>query len=212
MMLFQMMQVGPLAVNCYIVGDDKTREVLVIDPGGHARQIHEMVQNLRVRVTGIVLTHAHFDHVLGIEALKRATGAPLYVGADEKFMYEHMTEQGKTFGIAVPPLPDPEHWVNEGDVIRAGNFELQVLSAPGHSPGSIALYNAENGVVFVGDVLMRGTIGRTDFEGGSMEELLRSIRTKLYTLPDATQVYSGHGPMTTIGEEKRMNPFTQNYV
>ncbi len=211
-MLFQMMQVGPLAVNCYIVGDDKTREVLVIDPGGHARQIHEMVQNLRVRVTGIVLTHAHFDHVLGIEALKRATGAPLYVGADEKFMYEHMTEQGKTFGIAVPPLPDPEHWVNEGDVIRAGNFELQVLSAPGHSPGSIALYNAENGVVFVGDVLMRGTIGRTDFEGGSMEELLRSIRTKLYTLPDATQVYSGHGPMTTIGEEKRMNPFTQNYV
>ncbi len=211
-MLFQMMQVGPLAVNCYIVGDDKTREVLVIDPGGHARQIHEMVQNLRVRVTGIVLTHAHFDHVLGIEALKRATGAPLYVGADEKFMYEHMTEQGKTFGIAVPPLPDPEHWVNEGDVIRAGNFELQVLYAPGHSPGSIALYNAENGVVFVGDVLMRGTIGRTDFEGGSMEELLRSIRTKLYTLPDATQVYSGHGPMTTIGEEKRMNPFTQNYV
>lgn len=211
-MLFQMMQVGPLAVNCYIVGDDKTREVLVIDPGGHARQIHEMVQNLRVRVTGIVLTHAHFDHVLGIEALKRATGAPLYVGADEKFMYEHMTEQGKTFGIAVPPLPDPEHWVNEGDVIRAGNFELQVLNVPGHSPGSIALYNAENGVVFVGDVLMRGTIGRTDFEGGSMEELLRSIRTKLYTLPDATQVYSGHGPMTTIGEEKRMNPFTQNYV
>jgi len=211
-MLFQMMQVGPLAVNCYIVGDAKTREVLVIDPGGHARQIHEMVQNLRVRVTGIVLTHAHFDHVLGIEALKRATGAPLYVGADEKFMYEHMTEQGKTFGIAVPPLPDPEHWVSEGDVIRAGNFELRVLNVPGHSPGSIALYNAENGVVFVGDVLMRGTIGRTDFEGGSMDELLRSIRTKLYTLPDATQVYSGHGPMTTIGEERRMNPFTQNYV
>ncbi|MEJ1643738.1 MBL fold metallo-hydrolase, partial [Escherichia coli] len=94
----------------------------------------------------------------------------------------------------------------------AGNFELRVLNVPGHSPGSIALYNAENGVVFVGDVLMRGTIGRTDFEGGSMDELLRSIRTKLYTLPDATQVYSGHGPMTTIGEERRMNPFTQNYV
>lgn len=211
-MIFQMMQVGPLGTNCYIVGDAGTREVVVIDPGGHARQISATVENLRARVRGILVTHAHFDHVMGVEALKRATGAPLYVGADEKFMYEHMTEQGKTFGIAVPPLPDPEHWVNEGDVICAGNFELRVLNVPGHSPGSIALYNAENGVVFVGDVLMRGTVGRTDFEGGSMDELLRSIRTKLYTLPDATQVYSGHGPMTTIGEEKRMNPFTQNYV
>lgn len=211
-MIFQMMQVGPLGVNCYIVGDEKTREVVVIDPGGHARQINETVENLRARVRGIIVTHAHFDHVMGVEALKRATGAPLYVGADEKAMFENMEAQGKTFGIAVPPLPDPEHWVNEGEVIRAGNFELQVLNVPGHSPGSIALYNAENGVVFVGDVLMRGTIGRTDFEGGSMDELLRSIRTKLYTLPDATQVYSGHGPMTTIGEEKRMNPFTQNYV
>lgn len=211
-MIFQMMQVGPLGVNCYIVGDDKTREVLVIDPGGHARQINETVENLRARVRGIVLTHAHFDHVMGVEALKRATGAPLYVGANEREMFEQMEAQGEMFGVAVPPLPDPEHWVNEGDVIRAGNFEVQVLNVPGHSPGSIALYNAENGVVFVGDVLMRGTIGRTDFEGGSMAELLRSIRTKLYTLPDATQVYSGHGPMTTIGEEKRMNPWTQNYV
>ena len=211
-MLFQMMQVGPLGVNCYIVGDEKTREVLVIDPGGHARQIHDTVQNLRARVTGIILTHAHFDHVMGVEALKRATGAPLYVGINEKPVFENVEAQGKMFGIAVPPLPDPEHWVNEGDTIAAGNFVLDVFNVPGHSPGSIALYNAENAVVLVGDVLMRGTIGRTDFPGCSLEELLRSIRTKLYTLPDGTQVYSGHGPMTTIGEEKRMNPFTQNYV
>ncbi len=211
-MLFQMMQVGPLGVNCYIVGDDATREVLVIDPGGHARQIHAMVENLRARVVGIVLTHAHFDHVMGVEALKRATLAPLYVGANEKYVYENVERQGEAFGIAVPPQPDPEYWLNEGDIVRAGNFALQTLDVPGHSPGSIALYNAENGVVFVGDVLMRGTIGRTDFPDGSFDELLKSIRTKLYTLPDATQVYSGHGPMTTIGEEKRMNPFTQNYV
>lgn len=211
-MLFQMMQVGPLGVNCYIVGDDKTREVLVIDPGGHARQIHDAVQNLRARVVGIILTHAHFDHVMGVEALKRATGAPLYVGANEKPVFENIESQGKMFGIAVPPLPDPEHWLDEGDTVAAGNFVLQVFNVPGHSPGSIALYNADNAVVFVGDVLMRGTIGRTDFPGCSMEQLLRSIRTKLYTLPDATQVYSGHGPMTTIGEEKMLNPFTQNYV
>jgi glyoxylase-like metal-dependent hydrolase (beta-lactamase superfamily II) len=211
-MLFQMMQVGPLAVNCYIVGDEKTREVLVIDPGGHARQINTTIENLRARVVGIILTHAHFDHVMGVEALKRATGAPLYVGAKEKPVFENVEAQGKMFGIAVPPLPDPEHWLNEGDTVAAGDFKLQVFEVPGHSPGSLALYNAENAIVFVGDVLMRGTIGRTDFPGCSMEQLLRSIRTKLYTLPDATQVYAGHGAMTTIGEEKRTNPFTQNYV
>ncbi|MBI4670114.1 MAG: MBL fold metallo-hydrolase [Chloroflexi bacterium] len=211
-MLLQIMQVGPLGVNCYIVGDDATRQVVVIDPGGHARQINTTVENLRARVCGIVLTHAHFDHLMGVEALKRATGAPLLVGAQEKPVLESVERQGEMFGIAVPPVPDPERWLSEGDVVEAGNFKLQVYEVPGHSPGSIALYNADNAIVFVGDVLMRGTIGRTDFPGGSPEVLLRSIRTKLYTLPDATQVYSGHGPMTTIGEEKLLNPFTKNYV
>lgn len=211
-MIFQMMQVGPLGVNCYIVGDENSREVVVIDPGGHARQIHETLENLRVKVRGIVLTHAHFDHVMGVEMLKRATGAPLLVGENEKRVFESVARQGEAFGIAVPPLPDPERWLKEGDVIEAGNVKLQVFEVPGHSPGSIALYDVDNSVVFVGDVLMRGTIGRTDFPGCSLEELLRSIRGKLYTLPDGTQVYSGHGPMTTIGEEKLLNPFTKNYV
>jgi hydroxyacylglutathione hydrolase len=211
-MILQMMQVGPLGVNCYIVGDDKTREVLVIDPGGHAREISQTLQNLRAKAVGIVLTHAHFDHVMGVEALKRSTMAPLLVGANEKPVFESVETQGQMFGLAVPPLPDPEHWLKEGDVVEAGSLKFQVLEVPGHSPGSIALYNAENAVVFVGDVLMRGTIGRTDFPGCSSEELLRSIRRKLYKLPDGTQVYSGHGPMTTIGEEKMQNPFTKNYV
>lgn len=211
-MLLQMMQVGPLGVNCYIVGDESSREVVVIDPGGHARQIGDTLTNLRARVVAIILTHAHFDHVMGVEALKRSTGAPLLVGAKEKPVFESVASQGKAFGIAVPPLPDPERWLKEGDTIEAGKIKFQVLEVPGHSPGSIALYNEENAVVFVGDVLMRGTIGRTDFPGCSLQELLRSIRGKLYTLPDSTQVYSGHGPMTTIGEEKMLNPFTQNYV
>ncbi len=211
-MIFQMMQVGPLGVNCYIVGDENSREVVVLDPGGHARQISELLNTLRLRVSAIVLTHAHFDHVMGVEGLKRATLAPLLVGEKEKRVFESVERQGEAFGLAVPPLPEPERWLNEGDVVEAGNFKLQVFEVPGHSPGSIALYNAENGVVFVGDVLMRGTIGRTDLSGGSFEELLKSIRTKLYTLPDATKVYSGHGPMTTIGEEKLLNPFTKNYA
>lgn len=211
-MIFQMMQVGPLGVNCYIVGDEPAREVAVIDPGGNARQIAETLANLRVMVKAILVTHAHFDHVMGVEALKRATGAPLMVGAKEKPLLESVEKQGKTFGIAVPPIPDPERWLSEGDMVEIGSLKLQVLDVPGHSPGSIALYDAQDGVVFVGDVLMRGTVGRTDFAGGSFEDLLRSIRTKLYTLPDGTKVYSGHGPMTTIGEEKARNPFTQNYV
>lgn len=211
-MIFQIMQVGPLGVNCYIVGDENSREVVVIDPGGHARQISDLLDSLRLKVNAIILTHAHFDHVMGVEGLKRATLAALMVGEREKPVFESVERQGQAFGLAVPPLPDPEVWLKEGDVVQAGNFKLQVLEVPGHSPGSIALYNVENGLVFVGDVLMRGTIGRTDFPGCSLEELLKSIRTKLYTLPDGTQVYSGHGPMTTIGEEKRMNPFTQNYV
>lgn len=211
-MIFQMMQVGPLGVNCYIVGDEDSREVVVIDPGGHARQIFQVLTNLRAKVSGIVLTHAHFDHVTGVEGLKRATGAPLMVGENEKPVFESVERQGETFGFAVPPLPDPEQWLKEGNVVEAGNVKLQVLDVPGHSPGSIALYDADNAQVFVGDVLMRGTIGRTDFPGCSFEELLRSIREKLYTLPDGTKVYSGHGPMTTIGEEKMLNPFTKNYV
>jgi glyoxylase-like metal-dependent hydrolase (beta-lactamase superfamily II) len=206
------MQVGPLGVNCYIVGDDATREVVVIDPGGHARQIAQTLETLRARMRGIVLTHAHFDHVMGVEALKRTTMAPLMVGAKEKPVFESVEQQAQMFGIAVPPLPDPERWLDDGDVVEAGTLQLKVLEVPGHSPGSIALYDAADAVVFVGDVLMRGTIGRTDFPGGSLEELLRSIRTKLYTLPDGTKVYAGHGPLTTIGEEKRTNPFTQNYV
>lgn len=211
-MIFQVMQVGPLGVNCYIAGDENTREVIVIDPGGHARQILQVLETLRARVTGIVLTHAHFDHVMGVEMLKRSTLAPLLVGEKEKPVFESVERQGQTFGIAVPPLPDPERWLAEGDVVKAGAVEFHVLEVPGHSPGSIALYNAENAVVFVGDVLMRGTIGRTDFPGCSPEQLLRSIREKLYALPDGTKVYSGHGPMTTIGEEKMRNPFTKNYV
>lgn len=211
-MILQMMQVGPLGTNCYIVGDEKMRKVMVIDPGGNAQQILGTVANLRVEVVAIVLTHAHFDHVMGVEALKRATGAPLLAGEKERPVLESVETQAQTFGIAVPPLPPPERWLRDGDKIEVGALQFHVLETPGHTPGGICLYQPENAVVFVGDTLMRGSIGRTDFPGGSLEQILRSIRTKLYALPDATVVYSGHGPLTTIGEEKRMNPFTRNWV
>lgn len=211
-MMLQTMQVGPLGVNCYIVGDDKTRQVLVIDPGGNAREIVAALNQMRTVTQGIVLTHAHFDHVMGIEGVKRGTGAPFFAGEKEKRVLESVEAQGESFGITVPPVPVPNRWLVEGDTVEAGSVKLQVLETPGHSPGSICLYDEQNAVVFVGDVLMRGTIGRSDFPGGSLEQLLRSIREKLYALPDGTTVYPGHGPLTTIGEEKLLNPFTKNYV
>ncbi len=211
-MVLKTLLVGPLGVNCYIVGDENTREVIVIDPGGNAREITQTLAQARARVVAIVLTHAHFDHVMGVPGLVRETQAPLMAGAQEAPVLETAEAQGKFFGIAVPPIPTPDRWLNEGDEIRAGKVQLNVLETPGHSPGGICLWEENAKVLFSGDTLFRGSIGRSDFPGGSMEALLRSIRTKLLALPNETRVYPGHGAVTTIGEERMLNPFLQNYV
>ncbi len=211
-MILQTLRVGPLAVNCYIVGDENTREVIVVDPGGDVRQIVETLTQARARVAAIVLTHAHFDHVMGVAGLKRETGAPLLAGAAEAEILASAEGQAKFFGLAIPPPPPPERWLNEGDIVQAGAIKLTVITTPGHTPGGICLWNEADKVLFVGDTLMRGSIGRTDFPGGSMPDLLQSIRRKLLTLPPETRVYPGHGPITTIGEEKALNPFLKTYV
>jgi hydroxyacylglutathione hydrolase len=211
-MILQTMQVGPLAVNCYIVGDERTREVIVIDPGGDVRDIVSALAQARARVVAIVLTHAHFDHVMGVAGLKQETGAPLLVGAAEAPILSTAKGQAAFFGLAIPAPPPPDRWLNEGQAIRAGALELKVIATPGHTPGGVCLWGEKEGILFSGDTLMRGGIGRTDFPGGSMEALLVSIRTKLLTLPPETIVYPGHGMVTTIGEEKMLNPFLQNYV
>jgi hydroxyacylglutathione hydrolase len=211
-MMLQTLQVGPLMVNCYIVGDEHTREVVVIDPGGDVRRIYDTLTQARSRVLAIVLTHAHFDHVLGVAGLKQETGAPLLLGEEEAPTLASAKGQAEAFGLAMPPLPSPDRLLREGDEIAAGEVRLNVLSTPGHTPGGICLSGQENKIVFSGDTLMRGGIGRTDFPGGSMEALLRSIRTKLLTLPPETIVYPGHGMVTTIGEEKMLNPFLQHHA
>ncbi len=211
-MILQTLQVGPLAVNCYVVGDEQTREVIVIDPGGDVRDIVRSLTQARARVVAIVLTHAHFDHVLGVAGLKNETGAPLMVGAEEAPILSTAEGQAAFFGLAIPAPPPPDRWLNEGDGIHAGRLEFKVIETPGHTPGGVCLYGRSDGILFSGDTLMRGGIGRTDFPGGSMEALLNSIRTKLLTLPPETIVYPGHGMVTTIGEEKMLNPFLRNYA
>ncbi len=211
-MILQTLRVGPLAVNCYIVGDENTREVFVIDPGGSLREIVDALHQMRARVIGIVLTHAHFDHILALPGLKKQTGAPLFIGAGEEPILSSAGGQGKLFGLEVAPPPPPDRTLRDGDKISAGAVELQVIATPGHTPGGISLWDSASNVLFTGDTLMRGGIGRTDFPGGSMENELRSIRRKLLTLPPETRIYPGHGPVSTIGEEKMLNPFLQNYV
>jgi hydroxyacylglutathione hydrolase len=211
-MILQTMRVGPLAVNCYLVGDERAREVIVIDPGGNVREIVETLQQARARVVSIVLTHAHFDHVMGVVGLKNASGAPLMAGANEAPFLKSAESQAGFFGLDVPALPTPDRWLKEGDVISAGDLDLTIIETPGHTPGGICLWSERERILFSGDTLMRGSIGRTDFPGGSLEALLRSVRTKILVLPNQTMVYPGHGQVTTIGEEKMFNPFLKNYV
>jgi hydroxyacylglutathione hydrolase len=198
--------VGPLACNCYVVGDPLTRKAIVIDPGGDAEQLQRTLVQDELEVTAIVATHAHFDHLLAAEALRAATGAPLYLHSADEELLSWMEESGRLFlGAEIGPPPEIDGWTKEGDRLVAGSAELEVLHTPGHSPGSISLISNE--AVFPGDALFQGSIGRTDLPGGDTETLLGVIRNKLFALDEGLPVYPGHGPATTLAEERRSNPF-----
>jgi glyoxylase-like metal-dependent hydrolase (beta-lactamase superfamily II) len=197
--------VGPLQVNCFILADEKTKEAVVIDPGDDAREILKVIQDKGLRVRYIVNTHAHFDHVGANKAVKDATGAELLLHEADAPVLATVTKQARSFGMSSVSSPPPDRLLKHGDRIVAGEVSLTVLHTPGHTPGGISLL--DEGVVFTGDSLFAGSIGRTDFPGGDLKTLLRSIKTNLMTLPDDTRVFSGHGPASTIGDEKRENPF-----
>ena len=201
------MGVGPLMANCFIVGCPETKKAVVIDPGGDVDRILVALSDEQLTVSKILNTHGHFDHVGGNQRLKEVTGAPIYIHTDDAPMLAHVSSSAAAFGMRVNNSPEADETLNDGDIIKFGNLELKVLHTPGHSPGGVSFYAP--GVVFVGDTLFAGSIGRTDFPGGSYNQLIASVKEKLFTLDEKTIVYTGHGPETTIGEEKRTNPFFQ---
>jgi hydroxyacylglutathione hydrolase len=204
--LFLHRVVGPLACNCYVVGDEATRQAIVIDPGDDASELAEAIQELQLTVTAIVATHAHFDHITAAAELRSLTGAPFMLHDEDKPLLDWVQESGRIFlGVELPPPPQVDTLAREGDRVIAGGFELEVVHTPGHSPGSISLIAPE--AVFSGDTLFAGSIGRTDLPGGDTQALLDAVRSKLFKLDEDLAVYPGHGPATTLAIERAQNPF-----
>ena len=199
-MILERLELGPFASNCYIVADDKSLEAMVIDPGAQAGQILNKVKELGVTVKTIAITHTHPDHVGAVKAVKDATKAQVCVHTDDA----RGMESPAGHGMPVQPAA-PDRLLKGGDSITVGALSFLVLHTPGHSPGGFCLRG--EGVVFTGDTLFNSSIGRSDFPGGNYHQLLSSIHTKLMILPDDTPVYPGHGPESTIGDERRGNPF-----
>ena len=196
---------GQFVQNCYLVVDERAEECAVVDPGEEAGLILHKVAATGAKPVGIWLTHAHLDHVLGVPRVAADTGAPVWLHAADRPLYDAVPEQAAWFGLAAPALPPPDRTFAHGDSVRVGDLAFEVRHTPGHSPGSVCL--AGPGVVFGGDVLFAGSIGRTDLPGGDFDTLIASIERELLSLPDATIVYTGHGPETTVGRERRSNPF-----
>jgi len=206
-LIIEKLVVGALQTNCYLVGDEATREGIIIDPGGNGALILETVQRLKLDVKLVVNTHGHVDHIAANREVMEATGAPLAIHPDDANM---LTNPLRSFAILmgkIHPSPPATVLLEEGSTVEFGSIVLQVLHTPGHSAGSISLWCAEEKAVFSGDVLFNLSIGRADLPGGSQRVLLQSIREKLFTLPDDTVVYPGHGPVTTIGFERVHNPW-----
>jgi hydroxyacylglutathione hydrolase len=228
-LIHEVIPVGLLQCNCSILGDPETHEAVVIDPGDEVERILEILQRHRLKLLAIVSTHTHIDHVGGLAALHRATGAPVLIHESDLGLYKSLDTQAQCLGVPTPEMARVDSFVKEGDILRWGRFSAQVLHTPGHTPGSISLVigpgaaapppassrgperrpssAAAESRLIAGDTLFQGSIGRTDLPGGSHGQILRSIHEKLLVLPDEVVVYPGHGEVTTIGAERAENPF-----
>src|SRR5580704_18707693 len=208
-LIHEVLPVGMLGCNCSILGDPGTREAIVIDPGADIEEIAAILKRHGLTVKMIVITHAHIDHIGGAQKLRTLTDAPVYMNEADAFLADLLSTQAAWLGMETPENPGIDHPAHEGDVLRVGGIEAHVLHTPGHTPGSISLYLPAEQKVIAGDTLFKGSIGRTDLPGGDSNQIARSIRGKLYTLPEATIVFPGHGETTDIATEKRVNPFVQ---
>jgi hydroxyacylglutathione hydrolase len=208
-MIFEIVTVGPLAVNCFILGDPATREGVIVDPGDEAKRILATVQRLGLTIRYVICTHGHFDHVGGNREAIAATGARLLIHRDDSPFLSRATAAATMYGLSSENSPPPDEHLEDGMIIRVGGVSIRILHTPGHTPGGCCLLLEGQEKVITGDTLFAEGVGRTDFPGSSHEDLIAGIRTKLMTLPDETVAYPGHGPSTTIGHEKRYNPFIQ---
>jgi glyoxylase-like metal-dependent hydrolase (beta-lactamase superfamily II) len=207
--------VGALGCNCTIVACPETHQGLVIDPGDEAPRILRELASLGVTAVALVHTHAHFDHVMGAGEVSKATGAEILIHRDDRWLYDNTEMQAGVFGLRAPPPTAPTRELVGGEVIPFGHREARTLHTPGHTPGSLCVYlepPGERPLLFAGDTLFAGSIGRTDLWGGSMEQLLGSIKGPLFSLPDETVVIPGHGPLTTILAEREDNRFVGKYA
>jgi len=196
---------GVFEENCFILGDPETHDAVLIDPGEEAELFLRRLESEGLSLTAIWLTHAHIDHISGVEKVVERTSVPIYLHPADRSLYGHVSQQAQWLGVRPVAPPDPDHELAAGDTMEVGSLRFTVRHVPGHSPGGVAFVG--HGVAFVGDALFAGSIGRTDLPGGNTQLLLDSIRQELFTLPEDTVVYPGHGPETTVGQEKRSNPF-----
>lgn len=207
--IHRLLPVGPLQCNCSILACAATREAVVIDPGDEAEKIVSRLSEEGLRVKYLLHTHAHFDHVGGTGGVRKACGAPVCLHEGDRELYANVPLQARLFGMTAEEPPPVEKWLEDGERLAFGDYSVETLHTPGHSPGSVCFRVWGNGeeLLFSGDTLFQRSIGRTDLWGGSLDQLLQSVRRRLWTLDDDTPVYPGHGPATRIGEEKAENPF-----
>ncbi len=207
--IFKTFPVGPLQCNCCIIGDPVSKRAIVVDPGGDAQKILAELAADELTLVSIIHTHAHLDHILAAGELKAATGAPIQLHKDDKMLWDMVEQQCQAFGVPVPdePLPGPDFWLQDDEALACcGGVTLHT---PGHTPGSMSFWFEEHNLLVAGDTLFKQSIGRTDLPGGNFKQIEKSIQQRLYILDEDALVITGHGPATTIGEEKRSNPFVR---
>lgn len=208
-MIHEILPVGPLQCNCSIIGDEETREAMVIDPGDDVEQVLGIIRKHNLQVKQIVITHAHIDHVGGAMKLRVVTGAPVLLNQNDYALLKMLDVQAAWLGMAPPEKVSIDQSIGQADTVKTGSLEGQVLHTPGHTEGSICLYFPAQSMLIAGDTLFAGSIGRTDLPGGSFEKILHSLHERVLALPNETIVVPGHGPLTRIGEERESNPFLQ---
>jgi hydroxyacylglutathione hydrolase len=206
-MIHEILPVGPLQCNCSVIGDETTREAMVIDPGDDIGDVLALVRKHDLNVKQIVITHAHIDHVGGAMKLRAATGAPILLNQNDYALLKMLNAQAAWIGVEDPGKVEIDRSIDQGDAVGAGSLTANVMHTPGHTEGSVCLYFPLEKKLIAGDTLFAGSIGRTDLPGGSRQKIINSLHEKVLALPDETVVVPGHGPLTTIGEERESNPF-----